>query len=252
MRLADAAVLVVEDEVTICEIMTAWLRRSARHVLSAHNGQEAFHLLQQEKFDVVISDVRMPIMDGVALLRAIRKLPPPFPAVIFVTGFSDLEPRDAYALGVEAILEKPLERDQLARAVQRSLGSRAEIWSKPPELGPALPFTLTFASREQALFEKQIAFGHGGFCVLTDRSVPEGPVAFKIHFQDDGTAFSGQGMVRWTAPQQELIGIEILYVDDQSRAWATEQAEQHKLECFIPSSLQPESFEVRAAAAATA
>ncbi len=251
MRLTDAAVLVVEDEVTICEIMTAWLRRSARHVLSAHNGQEALRLLQQEKVDIVISDVRMPIMDGVALLRAIRKLPPPFPAVIFITGFSDLEPRDAYGLGIEAILEKPLERDQLLKAVQRSLSSRREIWSTLPEPELAFPITLTFPGREQALLERRIVFGHGGFCVLTDRKVPEGAIAFRIHFRDDGTLFSGQGVVRWTAPQEELVGIEILYVDDQSRDWAVEQADRHKLECFIPSLLETESSPAAAAAAAT-
>ncbi|HYX53751.1 MAG TPA: response regulator [Candidatus Limnocylindrales bacterium] len=250
MQLADAAILVVEDEVTLCEIMTAWLRRSARLVLSAHNGQEAFHLLQQEKIDVVISDVRMPIMDGVALLRAIRNLPPPHPAVIFITGFSDLEPRDAYGLGIEAILEKPLERDQLLKAVQRSLSSRAEIWSKPTDAIPAFPLTLTFASREQAVREKQIAFGHGGFCVSTDRSVPEGPVALRVSFRDDGMVCSGRGEVRWTAPAESLIGIELTYVDDHCREWAAEQAELHKLECFIPNSPEPESSRATVAAAA--
>lgn len=240
MQLADATVLVVDDEEVICEIMAAWLARHTRRVLSAGNGQAALKLLAESHVDAIVSDVRMPVMDGVALVRAIAASVAERPRVIFVTGFSDLQARDAYALGVEAIIEKPLERDHLLDAVKRSLTARNELWSKPAEFLPedvtaASPVCFArFASLADALRDGQIAFGRGGFCLTTSHKFREGPVQFRLEFQADHKIISGMGMVRWGSPAENLLGIEVLHVDEQGRAWMAELAESKKLESYIP------------------
>lgn len=240
MQLTDATLLVVDDEEVICEIMTAWFARHARRALSAGNGQEALKLLTESHVDAIVSDVRMPVMDGMALVRAIAATGADRPRVIFVTGFSDLQPRDAYALGVEAIIEKPLERDHLLDAVKRSLADRIELWSKPAESLPddvlaASPVCLAkFASLADALRDGQIAFGRGGFCLKTPHKFKEGPVQFRLEFQADHKIVSGMGMVRWGSPAENLLGIEVLYVDDQGRGWMADLAENKKLESYIP------------------
>jgi CheY-like chemotaxis protein len=240
MQLADATILIVDDEEVICEIMTAWFARHARRVLSAGNGQQALKLLTESHVDVIVSDVRMPVMDGVALVRAIAAAGAERPLVILVTGFSDLQPRDAYALGVEAIIEKPLERDQLISEVKRGLTDRNELWSKPPALSPddalaASPVCLAkFTSLADALRDGQIAFGRGGFCMKTPRKFREGPVQFRLEFQAEQKIISGVGMVRWNSAAENLLGIEVLYVDDPGRGWMAELAEAKKLEAYIP------------------
>jgi len=240
MQLADATILVVDDEEVICEIMAAWFARHARRVLSAGNGQEALKLLTESHVDVIVSDVRMPVMDGVALVRAIAASVAERPRVIFVTGFSDLQPRDAYALGVEAIIEKPLERDHLLDAVKKSLADRNELWSKPAEslsddVLAASPVCLaSFTSLADALRDGQIAFGRGGLCLKTPHKFREGPVQFRLEFQADQKIISGAGMVRWTSLAENYLGIEVLYVDDQGRGWMADQAESKKLESYIP------------------
>lgn len=240
MRLADATVLVVDDEEVICEIMTAWFARHAHRVLSAGNGQQALKLLSENHVDVIVSDVRMPVMDGVALVRAIAANGADRPRVILVTGFSDLQPRDAYALGVEAIIEKPMERDHLLDAVKRSLADRNELWSKPAESLPddvlaASPVCLAkFTSLADALRDGEIAFGRGGFCLKTSHKFREGPVQFRLESQADRKIISGVGTIRWTSQAENLLGIEVLYLDDQGRGWMADQAESKKLESYIP------------------
>lgn len=240
MQLTDATVLVVDDEEAICEIMAAWFARHARRVLSACNGQEALKLLAENHVDAIVSDVRMPVMDGVALVRAIAATGAERPRVILVTGFSDLQPRDAYALGVEAIIEKPLERDHLLDAVKRGLTDRNELWSKPVEFSSddvlaASPVCFaSFTSLTDALRDGQIGFGRGGFCLRTSHKFREGLVQFRLEFQADHKIISGMGVVRWCSPAEGLLGVEILYIDDQNRGWIADLAENKKLESYIP------------------
>jgi CheY-like chemotaxis protein len=240
MQLIDATVLIVDDEEVICEIMTAWFARHAGRVLNAGNGQEALKLLTENHVDVIVSDVRMPVMDGVALVREIAASGAKRPRVVFITGFSDLQPRDAYALGVEAIIEKPLERDHLLDAAKRSLTDRNELWSKPAESLPddmlaSSPLCVAkFTSFADALRGGQIAFGRGGFCLKTPHKFREGPAQFRLEFQADQKIISGVGMVRWTSPAENLLGIEVLYLEDQCRRWVADLAEGKKLEAYIP------------------
>lgn len=236
MQLADATVLVVDDEEVLCEIMSAWFKRHVGRALRASDGQEALKLLAENHVDVIVSDVRMPVMDGVAMLRALRDRGAERPRVIFVTGFADLSARNAYHLGVEAIIEKPLERDHLLEAVKRSLSDRNELWSQRLEFTPDTVVQETFASLDEALREQRIAFGRGGFCLRTTKRLPQAPIHFELEFQDEHTVVSGEGVVRWSEPTQDLIGVEILYINDKSRGWIAELAENKKLEAYIPRS----------------
>jgi|SRR5262252_8503642 len=123
MKLNDAAVLFVDDEPLLRESIGAWLAGRARQALCAQHGAEALEILGSNKIDLVLTDVRMPVMDGIALLRKIVKAEPR-PHIILVTGYNDLTPQEAYKLGVDAIVEKPIDRDELLRAMQSCLEKR--------------------------------------------------------------------------------------------------------------------------------
>ncbi len=214
--------------------MSAWLKRHAARVLCASNGQEALKVLAENRVDAIVSDVRMPIMDGVALVRAVAASERYRPRVIFVTGFADLSARDAYGLGVEAIIEKPLERDHLLRAVKHSLIQRNELWSRPPEFVPGTVVQAKLTSLADTPGEERIAFGRGGFCLRTPQRLREEPVRFELEFQAEHVFVSGEGIVRWRDAAQGLVGVEIVHVDDNSRGWVAEPAENRKLEAYIP------------------
>jgi len=120
MKLKEAAVLFVEDEPLLRESMGAWLARKTGRCICAQHGAEALEILAANRIDLLLSDIRMPVMDGIALVKKIRKTGLK-PRVILVTGFKDTVAGDAYKLGVDAIVEKPFDRGQLLRTMQHCL-----------------------------------------------------------------------------------------------------------------------------------
>jgi CheY-like chemotaxis protein len=84
-RSVTAKILVVDDDAGMRELMLLALRRHGWQSEGAADGREALSWLAQQRFDVVVTDIQMPRMDGLALLRAIRSLPQPMPVVIQTT-----------------------------------------------------------------------------------------------------------------------------------------------------------------------
>ena len=235
MELKQAAVLLVDDEPFLREIMCAWMERTARRVFSAEDGRKALRILVANKVDVIISDVRMPVIDGIELLKRINESPANRPGMIFVTGFSDLTLREAYDMGVEAILEKPIKREELLRAARNSVATIDELWQRPPTATPDARLKVSFASFPAALEEKRLGFGRRGFCIKPRQPVREGPIEFALEFKAEKVMLRGQGDVRWMAPEEALAGIEIMHLDPPSRNWLIAYLKKTKPLPIIPS-----------------
>jgi CheY-like chemotaxis protein len=113
-------ILVVEDEPASLNILRYFLSHEGYETAGAKDGLEAMELLAQSRFDLVLSDVKMPRMDGVALARHIVSSEPITP--IFLMTAYDFEIReDILALRVPC-LGKPLSLDQLLSQIQKVLG----------------------------------------------------------------------------------------------------------------------------------
>jgi CheY-like chemotaxis protein len=112
-------ILVVEDEPASLKILRYFLNREGYETAGAKDGVEAMELLAQSRFDLVLSDVAMPRMDGVALARHIVSSEPIMP--IFLMTAYDSSREDIAALRIPC-LSKPLSLDQLLSEVQKVLG----------------------------------------------------------------------------------------------------------------------------------
>lgn len=99
--------LIVDDEVDLSENMKELLEDEAQHIYLASNGQEGLQILNQYEIDCVVSDVKMPVMDGLKLIEEARNQGHRMP-FIFYTGHGSPELlREAYALGATDLLTKP-------------------------------------------------------------------------------------------------------------------------------------------------
>jgi CheY-like chemotaxis protein len=234
MELKQASVLLVEDEPVLREIMGAWLERVAGKVFCAADGSEAAEVLAGNQIDLVFSDVRMPKMDGVELLNRINAVTAHRPCMIFITGFSDLKLRDAFDMGVEAILEKPIKREEMLQLAKNSVATTAELWRQPPGAAPEMKLKASFEGLAGALDERRIGFGRRGFCIETAHGLEEGPVEFAVEFRADRVVLSGQGVVRWVAPEEGMAGIEITSLDDTGRTWLIKHLAHSRPLAFIP------------------
>ncbi|MEW5974817.1 MAG: sigma-54 dependent transcriptional regulator [Acidobacteriota bacterium] len=119
------SVLVVDDESAMRLLLVSILEGEGYAVTPAQNGREALQLIQKRKFDLILTDVRMPEMDGIRLLSAIREQSPETPTVI-LTAFGSVEDAvQAMKLGAADYLTKPLGNpDELRLLVSRLLGQR--------------------------------------------------------------------------------------------------------------------------------
>jgi CheY-like chemotaxis protein len=241
MELKQSSILVVDDEPFLREIMEGWLARVAGRVLGAENGVQALEILAANKIDLILSDIRMPVMDGIALLRKIKETRVHTPVVIFLTGFSDIPLREAYDIGAEAVLEKPISREELLDIARRALTEAEELWRNPPCPALETKLEMIFRSLTAAIQEKRIGFGRRGFCIETAAALREGPVEFTMEFKDDRLVLSGQGVIRWTAPQESKVGIEITSLPDDSRTWMIDHVKRNKPAAFIPGFLGRDS-----------
>jgi two-component system response regulator YesN len=126
VKLKEAAVLFVEDEPFLRDSIGAWLSRRVKRVMCAQHGAEALEILAANNIDLLLTDLRMPVMDGIALIKKIPKAEPR-PRLILVTGFNDPALQEAYKLDVDAVVEKPIDREELLRAMRKCLGDADEI-----------------------------------------------------------------------------------------------------------------------------
>ena len=120
MDLNKATLLIADDEADLLEILRRWFEREGARVFTAGNGLAALQVLASNRVDLVVSDVRMPVMDGIELATRINAMDEP-PRIVFVTGFADIDKRGSSDLGVAAILPKPVKRQDILDAVRRML-----------------------------------------------------------------------------------------------------------------------------------
>lgn len=234
MQLKEARVLVVEDEPALREIIGAWFQRIAGKALTACNGAEALEVIASHPVDLVISDMRMPVVDGITLLKMIRVLRRNLP-VILISGYSDTEARICFDLGVDAFLHKPMDRQELLDMVARSLAPREEVWCTPLKEPPDTTLHQSYPSLAWASRQGEIAFGRRGLCISCSQALVDGPIGIRLEFQEDGLVLEAQGFVRWSAPAEHQFGIELLYVAPGCRSWLGQWMDPGSI-AFIPSS----------------
>ena len=118
-------VAIIDDEVDMRESVAQWLQLSGFEPISFDAAEPALKVIGPDFPGVVISDIRMPGMDGMALLRRLQSIDPGLP-VILMTGHGDVPMAvEAMRIGAFDFVEKPFEPDRLADLCQRGGEARA-------------------------------------------------------------------------------------------------------------------------------
>ena len=125
MARQSARLLLVDDDPSLLKLLGMRLSSEGYQITTAASGPEALRLLQKEQIDLVISDLRMDEMDGLALFGEIQKRNPSLPVIILTAHGSIPDAVSATQQGVFSFLTKPVDRDALYNAIDDALAQRA-------------------------------------------------------------------------------------------------------------------------------
>ncbi|HEY9202224.1 MAG TPA: response regulator [Gammaproteobacteria bacterium] len=119
-----ASILAVDDSSSMRQMVAFTLKGAGHQVVEAADGQEALNKAKSQKFDLVITDVNMPVMDGITFIRQLRGEPSyKFTPMLMLTTESSMDKKaEGKAAGATGWIVKPFNPDQLLNTVKKVLG----------------------------------------------------------------------------------------------------------------------------------
>ncbi len=169
--LKSLSILLAEDEGELRRETAAFLELYCGRVIQAANGQDALEMINLERPDLVISDIRMPVMDGLELCSCLKKRSIDTP-LIFCTAFTETSYLlRAIELGVSAFVRKPVDTDELLAAITKAalpLLQRREIEGFSDELMASVRRQLGDTPDQKAIVEQTASVARTSFNVLLE------------------------------------------------------------------------------------
>jgi len=125
-----AKILLVDDEVVFTNNMTKLLQNRGYFVIAVNNGETAIRELEEKNIDVVVLDLKMPGMDGLATLKEIKNLGL-FTQTLILTGHGSIDTAlEAIKLGAYDYLTKPCEIDELVDKIEKAWEKKDDEYKK--------------------------------------------------------------------------------------------------------------------------
>lgn len=114
-------IMVVDDSASMRRVVGITLKGAGYEVIEGCDGQDALSKLKGQKVHLIISDVNMPVMDGITFLKSVKQMPAYkfTPVIMLTTESEDAKKREGQAAGARAWVVKPFQPEQLLGAVQR-------------------------------------------------------------------------------------------------------------------------------------
>jgi two-component system response regulator HydG len=185
-------VLVVDDEAGVRESLSKVLSKEGYQILEAEDGEKALNVCRQQLVHVIVTDLRMPNMDGVELLKAVKILLPDV-AVILMTAYGSVEKAvEALKLGASDFILKPFKRIEIEKAVRKAIEHQSLIvenryLKQQIEARQELPNIIgsSPAMRKVLSLLEQIAPSTATVLILGESGTGKGVIAEAIHRLSD-------------------------------------------------------------------
>ena len=121
----NTKILIIDDEETNVRVLSISLRSDGFRVVTAYSGEEGLEVFQQEAPELVLTDIKMPGMDGIEVLQKIKAMDPDA-EVIIITGHGDIDNAiEALKFGASDFINKPIRDEVLAVSIQRAQEKRS-------------------------------------------------------------------------------------------------------------------------------
>jgi DNA-binding NarL/FixJ family response regulator len=238
-------ILIIDDEPEICDLLANHLSEKGMRVHKFSDPTKVMDCLADHKIDVIISDIRMPKMDGLQLLTEIRKIYHYTPPILFLTGFSSKgDTEKVMNLGAVALLEKPIDMDKIVGAILENFVEEPAERRSLFRLAEQIPVSIN--ERLEVTMDN---VGYGGLFIPF-----EGQRSSELQNLDIGKTFSFQftlregevhkiravGEIVWkrldaTAQMRPGVGVKLLEINEPDRELIWHYIRLKRILSFIPS-----------------
>jgi CheY-like chemotaxis protein len=223
-------VLIVDDEPDLITILGVILKKTGRYRASgASNGKKALEFLSQDaSIDLVLTDIRMPQMDGIELMEKIKEINLESPLVMFITGLTDFSIDKVYDAGACGFISKPFDWAQIIAAVDDAL--KPKPFCNRPYKEEDIKINI-----ESEDFE----LGRGGVLVTSPQLAEVGDlVRFNIEFKEgEFKKIEGIGEVIWQRKLKQGInsfGIKFFNLNPEIETLLYKFCNKNRVKAFIP------------------
>ena len=213
-----SSILVVDDEVDICDLLKEELEDEGYNVYATSTVDQALDIVHQNSVDLILSDLTMPKRDGFDLAKTLKEENENGPKLIFMTGDLHNSVAEVYKAGVEALVRKPFEFDELKNLIETTLENRS--WVERSRIKIDLPVKLLCKMDNllTAARVKNISAG-GAFCEIIDHVLKTGDVVeFRI---PKPVNIEATGTIRWAkefsdSDNPQGVGIQFSQISEDS------------------------------------
>jgi two-component system, NtrC family, response regulator AtoC len=116
-----ARILIADDELNICKVLSATLRKEGYEVATAHDGEEAISIIKNGNVQVIVTDLKMPKVDGLEVLRFVQKTTPDIPVIVITAHGTVDNAVQALKSGAFDYITKPFEKTELIRTIAKAV-----------------------------------------------------------------------------------------------------------------------------------
>lgn len=213
--LKDVSILYVEDDLFLRERVLEFLKMHFRCVYAAENGKEGLEIFGKESPDVVVTDIKMPVMNGLDMAQRIKEINNEIP-IIILTAFSEASfLMKAIEIGVDRYVQKPTEGEELIEAIYKSIlpgFQKKQIDGLTRHLHTSLENLLGKSATVQNLIEqvRQVAWSNFSVIIQGETGVGKSLIASTIHSlskrADKPFIIVDIGVIPETLVESELFG----------------------------------------------
>jgi DNA-binding NtrC family response regulator len=217
--MTDRRILIVDDELSVRSSLEEWFREDGFAVETAEDGQAALRAMDRGPYDIVLLDLKMPGMDGIAVQKRVREIDPAA-TIIILTAYASVETAvEALKLGAFDYVTKPVDPDDLSNLVRNALHARTlaeeniRLKEKVSELTQAEPILAVSAKMEHVLeMVRTVAETDSSVVIRGESGTGKELIARAIHAQSRRRYFPlvavNAGSIPETLLESELFGHE--------------------------------------------
>ncbi len=234
-------VLIIDDEAMICEYVRNGLAERGIKTYSLLDPNQAVETISKFNIDFVVCDLRMPSMDGMEVLKAVRKAYQVWPYFMFITGYPDHSTEECMHYGAAGFIEKPIDLDKLFRMIMEYLVESKEEKDELLQIAGSAPIVL-----DETFAIKRGEIGFGGAFIPMDQTAQKknrlgigSVVELKVTPAACTDTLKVRGLVVWKRPSREEgykagFGVKFINMSEKDQYVFEDYIRSNSISSFIP------------------